>query len=60
MKKLPYDQDSAFAPVGYIGSVPLMVAVNNDVPAKTLKEFVDLAQFAEGCQIAVALATLTP
>jgi tripartite-type tricarboxylate transporter receptor subunit TctC len=44
MKKLPYDQDTAFAPVGYIGSVPLMVAVNNDVPAKTLKEFVDLAK----------------
>ena len=31
MKKLPYDQDTAFTPVGYIGSVPLMVAVNNDV-----------------------------
>ena len=44
MKKLPYDQDKDFAPVGYIGSVPLMVAVNNDVPAKTLKEFVDLAK----------------
>jgi tripartite-type tricarboxylate transporter receptor subunit TctC len=33
MKKLPYDQDTAFAPVAYIGSVPLMVAVNNDFPA---------------------------
>jgi tripartite-type tricarboxylate transporter receptor subunit TctC len=48
MKKLPYDQDSAFAPVGYIGSVPLMVAVNVDVPAKTLKEFVDLAKAKPG------------
>ena len=44
MKKLPYDQDTAFAPVGYMGSVPLIVAVNNDVPAKTLKELVDLAK----------------
>ncbi|MDO8450425.1 MAG: tripartite tricarboxylate transporter substrate binding protein [Rhodoferax sp.] len=44
MKKLPYDQDTAFAPVGYMGSVPLIVAVNNDVPAKTLREFVDLAK----------------
>ncbi len=44
MKKLPYDQDTAFAPVAYMGSVPLIVAVNNDVPAKTLKEFVDLAK----------------
>jgi tripartite-type tricarboxylate transporter receptor subunit TctC len=48
MKKLPYDQDSAFAPVAYIGSVPLMVAVNVDVPAKTLREFVDLAKAKPG------------
>ncbi len=44
MKQLPYNQDTAFAPLGYMGSVPLIVAVNNDVPAKTLKEFVDLAK----------------
>ena len=48
MKKLPYDQDTAFAPVAYIGSVPLMVAVNTNVPAKTLKEFVDLAKARPG------------
>ena len=48
MKKLPYDQDTAFVPVGYLGSVPLMIAVNNDVPAKTLKEFVDLAKAKPG------------
>jgi tripartite-type tricarboxylate transporter receptor subunit TctC len=56
MKKLPYDQDSAFAPVGYIGSVPLMVAVNNDVPAKTLKELVDLAKTKPG-QVSFAYAS---
>ena len=44
MKKLPYDQDTAFAPVAYLGSVPLIVGVNQDVPAKTLKELVDLAR----------------
>ncbi len=44
MKQLPYNQDTAFAPLGYMGSVPLIVAVNNDVPAKNLKEFVDLAK----------------
>ena len=44
MKKLPYDQDTAFAPVGFMGSVPLIVAVNNDVPAKTLAEFVAIAK----------------
>jgi tripartite-type tricarboxylate transporter receptor subunit TctC len=56
MKKLPYDQDTAFAPVGYIGSVPLMVAVNNDVPAKTLKELVDLSKAKPG-QTSVAYAS---
>ena len=44
MKKLPYDQDTAFAPVAYLGSVPLIIAVNNDVPVKTLGEFVALAK----------------
>ena len=48
MKKLPYDQDTAFVPVGYQGSVPLIVAVNNDVPAKTLRELIDLAKTKPG------------
>ncbi len=48
MKKLPYDQDTAFMPVGFLGSVPLMVAVNNDVPAKTLKDLVALANAKPG------------
>jgi tripartite-type tricarboxylate transporter receptor subunit TctC len=56
MKQLPYDQDKAFTPVGFLGSVPLMVAVNNDVPAKTLKEFVDLAKGKPG-QVSFAYAS---
>ena len=44
MKTLPYNQDTAFAPLGYLGSVPLIIAVNNDVPAKNLREFVDIAK----------------
>ena len=56
MKQLPYDQDKAFAPVGFLGSVPLMVAVNNDVPAKTLREFVELARSKPG-QISFAYAS---
>lgn len=48
MKKLPYDQDTAFAPVGYMGSVPLIISINNDVPAKNLREFVDLAKAKPG------------
>jgi tripartite-type tricarboxylate transporter receptor subunit TctC len=48
MKKLPYDQDTAFAPLGYMGSVPLIVAVNNDLPVKTLQDFVNLAKSKPG------------
>jgi tripartite-type tricarboxylate transporter receptor subunit TctC len=48
MKQLPYDQDKAFAPVAYMGSVPLIMSVNNDVPAKTLKELVDMAKAKPG------------
>jgi tripartite-type tricarboxylate transporter receptor subunit TctC len=48
MKKLPYDQDTAFAPVAYLGSVPLIIAVNNNVPAKTLRELVDMAKAKPG------------
>jgi len=44
MKKLPYDQDTAFSPIGFMGAVPLIVTVNKDVPAKTLKELIDLAK----------------
>ncbi len=48
MKKLPYDQDTAFTPVAYLGYVPLIVAVHNEVPSKTLKEFVSLAKSKPG------------
>jgi tripartite-type tricarboxylate transporter receptor subunit TctC len=48
MKKLPYDQDTAFTPVGYLGSVPLIVAINNDVPAKNLRELVTLGKTKSG------------
>ena len=48
MKKLPYDQDTAFAPLGFLGSVPLVIAVNNDVPAKNLRELVTLGKAKAG------------
>ena len=48
MKQLPYDQDKAFAPVAYMGSVPLIIAVHPDVPAKNLKELVGLAKAKPG------------
>ncbi len=56
MKQLPYNQDTAFAPLGYMGSVPLIVAVNNDVPAKTLRELVNLAK-AKPDQVTFASAS---
>ena len=56
MKKLPYDQDKDFVPVAYLGSVPLMVAVNNDVPARTLKELIDLSKAKPG-ETSVAYAS---
>jgi tripartite-type tricarboxylate transporter receptor subunit TctC len=42
--------------VAFLGSVPLIVAVNNDVPAKTLREFVDLAKSKPG-QVTFASAS---
>ncbi len=56
MKKLPYDQDTAFAPIAYLGQVPLIVAVNNDFPARTLKELVDIAKAKPG-QVTFASAS---
>ena len=48
MKKLPYDQDSAFVSIGFMASLPLIVAVNNDFPAKTLAEFIGAAKARPG------------
>ncbi|MBU3547903.1 tripartite tricarboxylate transporter substrate binding protein [Polynucleobacter sp. P1-05-14] len=48
VKNLPYNQDTAFTPIGYFGSVPLIVAINNDVPAKSLNGFVALAKVDTG------------
>jgi len=47
-KKVPYDFEKDFAPVSFIGSIPLLVCVNNDVPARTLKEFIALAKAKPG------------
>ena len=57
MKKLPYDQDTAFAPLGYMGSVPLIVAVNNDVPAKTLKDLVAMGKSKPGLLTVASAST---
>lgn len=48
MAKKTYDAERDFTPIGQIGYVPLIVAVSNDVPAKTLGEFVQLAKSNPG------------
>ncbi|QWE08271.1 Bug family tripartite tricarboxylate transporter substrate binding protein [Polynucleobacter ibericus] len=48
VKNLPYNQDTAFTPIGYFGSAPLIIAINNDVPAKSLNGFVSLAKASPG------------
>jgi len=42
-KKLPYDPEKDFAPIGLIGAVPLLLVVHPSVEAKTLAELVALA-----------------
>jgi tripartite-type tricarboxylate transporter receptor subunit TctC len=44
MKKLPYDQDTAFAPVAFLGSVPLIVGVRTESAHKSLPELIAAAR----------------
>lgn len=46
--KLPYDSLKAFAPIAMFGSSPNALAVYPGLPAKTLKEFVELAKSKPG------------
>ena len=48
LAKKSYDAEKDFTPVGQIGYVPLVVAVNNDIPAKNLAEFAALAKANPG------------
>lgn len=43
-RNMPYDLFRDFAPIAYMAETPLVVAVNPAVPARTLREFVDLAR----------------
>lgn len=46
--KLPYDANKDFRPVSLLAKVPSLYLVNNDVPARNLKEFVALAKAKPG------------
>jgi tripartite-type tricarboxylate transporter receptor subunit TctC len=47
-KKLPYDPAKDFVPLALIATVPFVLVVNNDLPAKSVREFVDLAKQKPG------------
>ena len=47
-KKLPYDPDTAFAPISLLAELPLAMMVNPQVPARTPKEFIALAKSQPG------------
>ena len=47
-RKLPYDPVKDFAPIGKIGEVGFILMVNNDFPAKDMKEFVSYAKAHPG------------
>jgi tripartite-type tricarboxylate transporter receptor subunit TctC len=46
--KLPYDPVSSFAPITMLASLPLIMTVNADLPAKNLADFVTAARQSPG------------
>ena len=48
VKKMPYDAIADFQPLGAIAYLPFIVAVNSDLPIKTLRELVAYAQANRG------------
>ncbi len=47
-KKLPYDPENDIIPVAPLAAIPMVLAVNPKVPAKTVEEFVALAKKTPG------------
>lgn len=46
--KMPYDPDTAFAPISLVAELPLAMMVNPSVPVKTAAEFITLAKSKPG------------
>ena len=46
--KLPYDSLKSFAPISLLGTAPLIVCVANSLPAKNVKDLIDLAKAKPG------------
>ena len=47
-KNIPYDSLKDFAPIGFVGSTPLVLAVHPSVPAKDVKSLVAIAKEKPG------------
>ena len=47
-KKLPYDPANDFMPLAMIATVPFVLVVNNDVPVKSVREFIEVAKSKPG------------
>jgi tripartite-type tricarboxylate transporter receptor subunit TctC len=47
-KSLPYDVIKDFAPISLVGTAPYMMVVHTSVPAKSAKEFIELAKREPG------------
>jgi len=47
-KKLPYDAIKSFTHISGVSLLPAMMAINADVPAKTVKEFIAVTRAAPG------------
>jgi tripartite-type tricarboxylate transporter receptor subunit TctC len=43
-KNIPYDSVKDFAPIGFVGSAPLVLVINAGIPAQSVKELVELAK----------------
>ncbi len=48
MSKMPYDAQKEFVSIGLVALVPLVVLVNPTVPARTIKELIELAKSKPG------------
>lgn len=47
-KRVPYDAIRDFRPIAMIGSAPMVMTVHPSIPARNLKEFVELARAGQG------------
>ena len=48
LSKVPYDPVKDFAPVGQLGSIPLLLVVHPSLPAKNVNELIALAKSRKG------------